>query len=518
MTSRFANIATVLLTIGLLVACDSGGEISESDPTEAPSSSSSTFDIRLRFMGDFTSAQKTTVRDALDPWTNAINGDLASVSISSGDANNCLLEEGEIEDFALVVQKKDLDGSGGKLAQASPCLARTDAQGNVTTAASGIVEIDESDIGNPALEKIVTHEVGHALGLGTTAIPGWDANLFDLDTQDPFYDGSNAKDAFRKIGGEAYLSLGVPVANTGGQGTFSGHWREANFDNELMTGFLNPDASNPLSRVSLAALKDIGYPVDLSTADAYSLPMPQTAIWQAEADATLSTPASADENFGTPDDGTLGTAIVAGNNNSKLWSSDPEDEIFSGLLQFNVPTSLPSEVTLQKAKIELVVQDLSTETNMHEIKIFEVTENWEEDQVTEDSAPSTSSSAAASYDFQPSEGDSECARPQSNQCKDLTALATDWITGRASNHGITLEAPDASTYPASAFSIGYYSRHASSPLQRPILVVQATTAPSALTEKSHSSGEKIPLGDDIRKGTIYGVDSKGNVVRTKRLR
>jgi hypothetical protein len=183
-----------------------------------------------------------------------------------------------------------------------------------------------------------------------------------------------------------------------------------------------------------------------------------------------------------------------------------------------VPSSLPSGVSVQDAKIELVVQDANTETTMHDIKIFEVTQSWTEDQVTGDAAPTNNSSAETVFDFESRDGKTECVRVQSDQCKDLTSLATDWVSGSTSNHGIALKAPDASSYPLAAFSVGYYSRHAGSPLRRPILVVRATNNTAALTAKSESSGKTIPLGDDIRKGMIYGLDAHGTVVRTKRLR
>ena len=65
----------------------------------------------------------------------------------------------------------------------------------------------------------------------------------------------------------------VPVANTGGEGTRDGHWREATFGNELMTGLLNT-GNNPLSRLSIASVQDLGYEVNLDAADVFSLPSP----------------------------------------------------------------------------------------------------------------------------------------------------------------------------------------------------------------------------------------------------
>ena len=62
----------------------------------------------------------------------------------------------------------------------------------------------------------------------------------------------------------------MPVEDTGGPGTADGHWRESVLDNELLTGFID-SGSNPLSVVTVGSLEDIGYVVDLSAADSFTL-------------------------------------------------------------------------------------------------------------------------------------------------------------------------------------------------------------------------------------------------------
>jgi hypothetical protein len=64
----------------------------------------------------------------------------------------------------------------------------------------------------------------------------------------------------------------IPVANTGGPGTAEGHWRETTFDHELMTGYAE-DSGTLLSRMTVAALADLGYTVEFSAADDYALPL-----------------------------------------------------------------------------------------------------------------------------------------------------------------------------------------------------------------------------------------------------
>ncbi len=63
----------------------------------------------------------------------------------------------------------------------------------------------------------------------------------------------------------------VPVANTGGTGTADAHWHEADMGRELMTGFINESSINPLSAITVGAMKDMGYVVDLTKADTYTV-------------------------------------------------------------------------------------------------------------------------------------------------------------------------------------------------------------------------------------------------------
>jgi hypothetical protein len=68
------------------------------------------------------------------------------------------------------------------------------------------------------------------------------------------------------------------VANTGGSGTVDGHWREVTFNAEIMTGYLEgAGVPQPISIMTVASLKDLGYTVDLGAADGYSLPGPAPA-------------------------------------------------------------------------------------------------------------------------------------------------------------------------------------------------------------------------------------------------
>lgn len=59
--------------------------------------------------------------------------------------------------------------------------------------------------------------------------------------------------------------------STGGSGSAGKHWAEQVFGNELMTPRMT-GLPNPLSTLTIAALRDLGYSVDYGQADSYSLP------------------------------------------------------------------------------------------------------------------------------------------------------------------------------------------------------------------------------------------------------
>ena len=64
----------------------------------------------------------------------------------------------------------------------------------------------------------------------------------------------------------------MPVENEeGGPGSRDSHWRLTVFTNELMTSIPATAGANPLSRVTVASLGDLGYVVDEGGADAFQL-------------------------------------------------------------------------------------------------------------------------------------------------------------------------------------------------------------------------------------------------------
>lgn len=126
-------------------------------------------------------------------------------------------------------------------------------------------------MGTQTLTDLVFHEICHVLGFGTL----WDAVEFSYVTgvgsSDPRFTGPQAVGEWHVLGGTGT----VPVENEGGAGTADAHWRELEFGREVMTGFISPVGTpNPFSRVTLAAMADLGFTVDYGATDAYQWPGP----------------------------------------------------------------------------------------------------------------------------------------------------------------------------------------------------------------------------------------------------
>jgi hypothetical protein len=122
------------------------------------------------------------------------------------------------------------------------------------------------------LNAVILHEMGHVLGIGTLWSDfGLLQNPSGTTVLDTWFSGAQALIGFNAIGGSTYTGgQKVPVENKGGQGTANGHWRETVLGRELMTGYLETGAT-PLSVLTVRSLTDLGYTVDVSRADAFSM-------------------------------------------------------------------------------------------------------------------------------------------------------------------------------------------------------------------------------------------------------
>lgn len=216
------------------------------------------FTIDVRFRGGLTSAQQDAFHAAAHRWSEMIVGDLPAVTVN-GET---------VDDVVIEAQGVAIDGQGGILGQAGPTFLRPGS----FLPAWGIMSFDSADLARMEAEgslvRVIVHEMGHVIGIGTI----WPrlGLLQGAGTINPTFTGPRAMREFATLAGSA-TPVPVPVANTGGVGTRDAHWREAVLGNELMTGFLNPGV-NPISRMTVGSLQDLGYQVDFAAADPYALP------------------------------------------------------------------------------------------------------------------------------------------------------------------------------------------------------------------------------------------------------
>lgn len=249
-------------------------------PLTVPSGPTETFDIQLRGVEGLTTVQAAAFADAEAYWESTIVRGIADIPIVPRPG--CLPSTSPdlppvVDDLIIDVSIEPIDGPGNILGQAGPTCYRAGSELPLV----GIMEFDSADVANlitaGSFEAVILHEMAHVLGIGTL----WDLTLFGgvrkvisgAGGPNPVYTGGRAVAEYSALG----ASGNVPVESLGGPGTRDAHWRETTFGNELLTGFLNP-VFNPVSRMTIASLADLGYQITLDTADSYSLPGGMTSL------------------------------------------------------------------------------------------------------------------------------------------------------------------------------------------------------------------------------------------------
>lgn len=261
-----------------LVALALAGSCKDSTPPVDPSSLQ--YDIEVRFFGTPMSAsQQALFTNAAARLVQIVKGDLVAAARPSQpvNLNDCpnvtedILIQEQIDDVIIYASIRAIDGAGQVLASAGPCFTRPTSAGAMT--AIGVMSFDSADLNTLSqggnLQDVITHEMLHVLGVGTL----WaNHNLIaDTGTSTPRYLGAQAKAGCIAVGGTVACANHVPVEGTPAPvGTRDAHWRENTFNQEMMTGFLDP--STPISAVTVGALKDLGFTVDDGAADAFTMP------------------------------------------------------------------------------------------------------------------------------------------------------------------------------------------------------------------------------------------------------
>ncbi len=248
------------------------------------------FTIDLRYSGTPPSAAvQQAFSDAKARVEAMVVGDLLNVQIRGNTANSPfnLADCGNpsvtgsineiVDDVVIYAGVVPIDGVGQVLGAAGPCLTRS--TGGLT--ALGTMRFDSADLDDLAargrLLDVITHEMLHVVGMGTLwATKGL---LTDSATTTPKVVGALATAAcVNDHAGGGVCPNYVPAENcldltqSCGVGTRLSHWKESTFRTELMTGYAG--ATNPLSKMTVQGLADLGYGVNLLVAEPYTVPPP----------------------------------------------------------------------------------------------------------------------------------------------------------------------------------------------------------------------------------------------------
>ena len=165
----------------------------------------------------------------------------------------------------------------GILGSAGPCYTRINGGlsliGVMTFSASALQGLANDG----RLNDVILHEMLHTLGFGTL----W-ANKFlvsGVGTSAPLFTGPFSAGGCQFHGGGTNCSTTVPLETTGGAGTRDVHWREnttgtgIGFKTELMTGYVSSAGiPNPVSKMTIGSMADLGYVVNYLPYDAYDVP------------------------------------------------------------------------------------------------------------------------------------------------------------------------------------------------------------------------------------------------------
>jgi len=222
----------------------------------APPVDPNRFNINLIFEPGFTDEQKAAMRRAADRWEEVVVGDLPDVAIDGymdTGGEHGLRMAGVIDDVVMHSQW----AHGKSITHAWKGGVR---EGSGLTFYGGASYSTLAARWSPGfLQEISQHEMGHVLGLFFGAGGRFRAERGPL--REWHFTGPLAVEAFDAAGGSAYEGPKVPMD---GHGV---HWRRSVFGEEIMSS-----AADVISAITLQALADLGYVVDLTKADEYRLP------------------------------------------------------------------------------------------------------------------------------------------------------------------------------------------------------------------------------------------------------
>lgn len=232
--------------------------------TVAPPPDPSGYDIELILDDGFTTAEEREVRRAAERWEGVVTGDVPAVPVDHTwfcpDAGARRLV-GVVDD--VLIRFTVLSENWDRVARARWCAARESGLPLI-----GQVWVNRRYLGPDSpydLYSTALHEIGHILGIGGARWRGILQERLTSSEQEPrdtHFPGPLAVAAFNEAGGRPYTGGKVPVDIRNAV-----HWRDSVLSGELMSPY-----GSTLSAITVQTLADLGYDVDVSAADPYTLP------------------------------------------------------------------------------------------------------------------------------------------------------------------------------------------------------------------------------------------------------
>ena len=242
------------------------------------------FELALTLVNEGTASQNNIINQVADRYEAMIGlgGEDVTLTIP---ADGCApgmpeLSRHFVDDFGLWVIIGPLDGAGNAVAMSGTCAVRVVSIVDwVGMPAGGAVVLDEADIGqlesDGVLEAVVTREIARALGFnpGIWNLHGFfqDPSLPEQPDADTHMNSPLVVAAFNEAGGADYAGAKAPLENGAMEGISDSYWRASVFGDEVMTPYVTGD-SQPLSRITLEAIYEVHLEIDVTMADAFTLP------------------------------------------------------------------------------------------------------------------------------------------------------------------------------------------------------------------------------------------------------
>lgn len=246
-----------------IIGCSSESPVS-SDPSpkvtaslcRLTENSESEFDIDLYALDEFTNNQINIFIKAARRWEEVVIGDIADVTFKeefryTSDVLNqeIIIEPKKVDDLVIYLGK--VPDNENFAASASLSYWRSDSNLSVI----GEIALTHTVLEKDYLYAAVLHEIGHILGIGNA----WEPSGFDMIKCGEFT-GFAANLVFDMMF-PANTVRYVPVSST------LGHWTNEYMYGELMSE--TGTGSAIISKLTIAALSDFGYEVDINAADEF---------------------------------------------------------------------------------------------------------------------------------------------------------------------------------------------------------------------------------------------------------